>query len=105
MPNPYLLIAAALMIGIALGASAVKLYDYRHRIQALEDKVAKLSACSKHDLKHITRADVGEAFLFDFARLREDVQVMANRLENFTQHAQHVAAGGSPDDPPSTWKE
>jgi hypothetical protein len=119
MPDALALVSA--VVGGALVGSALTFAVAKYRTTArqlrlavtdlaeIKTRLAKLEAdpapqpCSRHDVRHIVRADVGEAFLFDFAKLREDVEVMARRLECFTQHAQHVAAGGSPDDPPSTW--
>lgn len=107
MPNLYLLVFAALLIGVALGASASQLWNYRRRLHALERKLTDLEKvdCRKNDVKHLARRDVGEAVLFDYARLRDELNAMQAWLEFSTRRAQHVARGGSPDDPPTKWAQ
>jgi hypothetical protein len=93
-----LLIVGAFLAGAGLVALAWQVHDVRRRLHALEVRDA-----SKHDVKHIVRADVGEAILFDYAKVRTELERLRAQLETATLHAQYVAAGGSPDDPASKW--
>ncbi len=102
MYRDLLLVAGGALIGLGITLLVWQLHDVRRRLRDLETKSAE--PC-KHQLKHIVRADVGEAFLFDFVDLREDLKIAQRKLEHFTRRAAHVAAGGSPDDPPTQWKE
>ncbi len=113
MPTFYLALAAALMIGIALGAAAVVVYNDRRlmrqdrqRIAAVEKQMDDLlKPGSKHDLKWCVRHDAGEAALFDLVKLRDELQVAQTWLDYSIKRAQHVAQGGSPDDPPTKWAQ
>lgn len=73
-----------------------------------ELRIAQRVAAILADIKHTQDADdlpdprrqrdVAEAGLFQIAKIIKD----AERLRDW---AAHVAAGGSPDDPPSAWKK
>ncbi len=71
----------------------------------LEQRVTRLAEPSKHDREHLARHDVGEAFLWDLVNLREEMDATYKKLDYFTARAEHVAAGGKPDDDPRTWKK
>jgi hypothetical protein len=63
------------------------------------------STGTKHDLKHVVRRDVGEATLFDLTGLREALSAAQALLDRAAARAEHVATGGSPDDPPAKWRK
>lgn len=93
------------LAGGAIAFGVMKLRELRRRLHDLEAKVAKIGACSKHDLAYLIRRDAGEASLFDLAHVREQAKLLNDWVEYATLRAQHVAEGGSPDDLPTAWKK
>lgn len=87
-------------------AGAVANLERALSLQQAEIDALKLRAqpASKHDLLYLARHDAGEAVMFDLARARDAVELLQHSLEYAAGRAAHVASGGSPDDPPTLWK-
>ena len=96
------LVAFALVIA-AISFGGTKMHDYGRRIGALENKVDEMTPKpnSKARMEH---RDVGEQFLFGLISLQDDMEILRAKLLYYQRCAKHVANGGSPDDPPTTWK-
>jgi len=84
----------------AVGAVIGVLNDRRHerRIDSLERRVTELEPSARHDRLRRTQADTGEAFLFNLVTMAEQEKVLAARIEYAIRLAEHVRAGGKPDD-------
>lgn len=93
------LATALALIALAYGIQSVR--DLTRRVARLEEQLAV--PLNKHGAIHRERHDIGEATLFDLAKMREQLEIATNWLEYASRRAQHVATGGNPDDPPSKW--
>lgn len=104
MPDIYLVLV---VLGLALALCAVSYgaSTVRNLEQRVSDLERRANPASKHDLRYLERQDIGEATLFDLARMRQEFTTALEYLEYATGRARHVASGGSPDDPPTQWKK
>ena len=105
MPDVIALIAAlggGALVGSALTWAALKYRELLRRVKALEAK-DQAQTCSKHDLRYLANQKVGEAFLFEFVQLEDEIEIARQKLQHFIKHAQYVATGGDPDTRPDKW--
>lgn len=86
---------------VAVLSGVAKVRDHERRIAKLEKRA---NPASKHDWKHLERQDIGEAMLFDLAAMRQEAQLLSERIEYASRRALHVAHGGAPDDNPVKWQ-
>ena len=103
MANAALILAfvAFTLVIIAISFGGAKMHDYGRRIGKLEEMLQ----VKPHTKAARTHRDIGEAFLFDFVRLRDELKIAIEFAEYQARRAAHVANGGRPDDPPTMWKD
>lgn len=93
-------------MGVAYGLAVMREHSRRlgaleadnKRIAELDKRLAELEAVKPHTRIARTQQDIGEAFLFQLAHLLEDKAIVDERLRQIQDLAEHVRAGGKPDD-------
>lgn len=99
--------AAELKASVAAGQSSSTALS--ELVSSLSAQMAELekraNPAGQHDLRYLERQDIGEATLFDLAKMREQLKLGMDWLDYASRRAAHVAGGGRPDDPPTKWSK
>ena len=76
--------------------------DERDRqIVRLREQVEELLPATRRDRLHLVHRDIGEADLFGFAKLRDELLESARIADHYARRAEFVAKGGRPDEFPN----
>ena len=97
-------VSGLLLAAIALSAGKVALDNHGRRLARLEELLDGAERGNRHDRLARDHRDIGEADLFGYVRLRDELLENARIADWYAKRAAHVAAGGRPDDDPRQWR-
>jgi hypothetical protein len=101
--NSLIIIALSTIALVLLGYGVARLRDYIRLVTQLEKRVCDLERCKPHDRVSRAKLDAAEALLFQISEAMADQHIATERILYARRMAQHIAAGGNPDDPPAKW--